>query len=245
MKRKDIKTAIEAAKKNGTVIRDRAVLYLNTIELVLEQSDKERCDYYDRIMLYIMHGIEPDLESFSDTKRRQFRYIFSLLKKQRNGFINATQSSNYKNLPQGQPPQAPPDQEISNKDNKKLILKKKDGSNKETTVEVAPPPTNNEDINFDIFVDYYNDVTSGAFGELVKPLSDERKNKIIDICNRYGKKIFNKAYNKALNSDYLTGKTNGKPMTFDWMIEPSNFEKILSGNYDNNYRKIDLNILKH
>lgn len=253
MKRKDIKTAIETAEMNGSAIRDKAVLYLNTIEFILEQSDKERCDYYDRIVLYIMYGIEPNLESFSGTKKSQFKYIFSLLKKQRNGFINATQSSSYKNLPQGQPPQAPPDQDISNKDNKKLILKKEDGSsNKEETIEVAPPPTKNEDINFDKLVDDYNEITNEAFGRLVKPLSDERKNKIIALVEKYdgtdgytGKDWFREAYIKASKSDYLKGKTKAqKRMSFDWMLEPQNFEKILSGNYDNCRHKVDLNALK-
>ena len=113
MKRRDIKTAIDKAKESKTPIKERATLYDNVINFILQQSDKERCDYYDRSFLYLVYGIEPNLDTFSDTKRRQIGILFSLLKRQRNGFINSLQSMNCKNLPIGQSPQVASQEDIS------------------------------------------------------------------------------------------------------------------------------------
>lgn len=126
MKRRDIKTAIDKAKESNTPIKERATLYDNVIDFILQQSDKERCDYYDRSFLYLVYGIEPDLDTFSDTKRRQIGILFSLLKRQRNGFINSLQSTNCKNLPQGQSPQVASQQDISisNKIKDKELIEK-------------------------------------------------------------------------------------------------------------------------
>ncbi len=249
MKRKDIKEAIMAAKANGVPKRDKALFYLNTLDFVLNQSDSERCDYYDRIVLYIMYGIEPDLDTFSSRKKSNFSYIFSLLKTQRKGYINATKTNSYKNLPQGQTIEVASDQEISNKDNKenKLIRNKDDGSNKGASVENTQTTITIDDVDFDKLVDDFNQETKGAFGFLVKPLSEERKRKILFLMNYYhnrnvaedgvsitGKAMFREAYIKASKSDYLKGNSmKGRPMTFDWMIHPENFGKIISGNYDN------------
>ncbi len=246
MKRKDIKEAIKAAEANGVPVRDSAVFYLNTLRFVLEQSDTERCDYYDRIVLYIMYGIEPDFDTFSSRKKSNFSYIFSLLKTQRKGYINATKSNRYKNLPQGQNTELPRTKLISNKDNK-LISNKDDGSNKGASVEETQTTITIDDVDFDKLVDDFNQETKGAFGMLVKPLSEERKRKILFLMNYYhnrnvaedgvpitGKAMFREAYIKASKSDYLKGNSmKGRPMTFDWMIDSENFGKIITGNYDN------------
>ena len=43
---------------------------------------------------------------------------------------------------------------------------------------------------------------------------------------------------KACKSDFLKGGGNkGFVANFDWMIRPSNFQKILEGNYDNKNKK--------
>lgn len=124
MKRKHIKDAVEMAKAQGAKVREKAEIYLNVLEFVWGVSDRERCDYYDAITLYIMYGIAPNFDTFSATKMQQFRLIFSLLKKQRIGFENATKSNSYNNFAYGGKLQATPDtsnKEISNKDIKNKV----------------------------------------------------------------------------------------------------------------------------
>lgn len=42
-------------------------------------------------------------------------------------------------------------------------------------------------------------------------------------------------FSKAAQSDFLNGKNRRNWMaTFDWLLKPTNFQKVLDGNYDNN-----------
>lgn len=116
MKRKEIKLAIKQATSNNTNVKDKVSIYLNVLEFIWDISDKERCDYYDAIMLYIVYGIVPNFGTISDTKQRQFRLLFSLLKKQRIGYENASKSNDCKNLPQGVIVEDALGQNINNKD---------------------------------------------------------------------------------------------------------------------------------
>ena len=51
-----------------------------------------------------------------------------------------------------------------------------------------------------------------------------------------GKDAFFEAITKAVNSDFLKGQNQKNwSASFDWIIKPTNFEKILSGNYDNKH----------
>lgn len=52
---------------------------------------------------------------------------------------------------------------------------------------------------------------------------------------QYGIDDVLKAINNIRHSDFLQGKHKGKPwqITFDWFVLPSNFPKVLEGNYDN------------
>lgn len=52
---------------------------------------------------------------------------------------------------------------------------------------------------------------------------------------QYGMAEYENAINRIRGSDFLQGKHTGKPwqITFDWFVLPSNFPKVLEGNYDN------------
>lgn len=94
--------------------------------------------------------------------------------------------------------------------------------------------THAETINYRSLVDFFNSETKGVFGMIQQNLSDKRKSMIRARIREHGKKMFEQAIKKAFQSDYLkSGKFN---CTFDWIIKPTNFEKILSGNYDNKNR---------
>ena len=53
--------------------------------------------------------------------------------------------------------------------------------------------------------------------------------------NQYGKEAMLEAIGNIKISDFLQGKHTGKPwrITFDWFILPTNFPKVLEGNYNN------------
>lgn len=68
----------------------------------------------------------------------------------------------------------------------------------------------------------------------IKQLSDARKKTLKARAREYGKEALVKVFQKAAVSDFLNGK-NDRSFTasFDWLLKPTNFPKVLEGNYDN------------
>lgn len=91
-----------------------------------------------------------------------------------------------------------------------------------------------EKIDYRNLVSFFNDTTKGVFGNIRYPLSDKRKGMINARIKEHGKRAFVEMIQKAYESDFLKGQ-NSRNFTasFDWLIKPTNFEKVISGNYDN------------
>ncbi len=95
-----------------------------------------------------------------------------------------------------------------------------------------------EQIDYDKLADYFNSETKGVFGTIRKPLSNVRKGMIRARIKERGKEVFIEMIHKAYESDFLKGQNkNGWKASFDWLIKPTNFEKVISGNYDNRSKK--------
>ena len=99
-----------------------------------------------------------------------------------------------------------------------------------------PPdnPKNHEIIDYKKFIEWFNRITAGVFGILQYPLGEKRKTMMKARIREHGKENFFVVIEKSIKSDFMKGQS-GKNFTatFDWIIRPTNFEKILSGNYDN------------
>jgi hypothetical protein len=100
--------------------------------------------------------------------------------------------------------------------------------------ELPPKKQNFENIDFKNFVEWFNSTTKGVFGEIRIPLGEKRKMAISARVREYGKNSLCEVVNLAMNSNFLKGDNGrGWTATLDWMMKPSNFEKILSKNYEN------------
>lgn len=68
----------------------------------------------------------------------------------------------------------------------------------------------------------------------IRMISGKREESVRARIRQYGEDAFIEAIEKIRESDFLQGKNNrGWTITFDWLILPSNFPKVLEGNYDN------------
>ena len=95
-------------------------------------------------------------------------------------------------------------------------------------------PHEAEKIDYKALVDFFNEETDGVFGTVRYPLSDKRKGMINSRVREHGKQAFAEMVRKARSSDFLRGQNrSGFKATFDWLIKPTNFEKVITGNYDN------------
>lgn len=93
-------------------------------------------------------------------------------------------------------------------------------------------------IDFSAIKEYWNTKhdQSGSAMRRLTLMSDQRKSNVRARIREYGgdvQKVY-KAIDKAMASDFMNGK-NGKGWvaSFDWMMCPTNFPKVLEGNYDN------------
>ena len=65
--------------------------------------------------------------------------------------------------------------------------------------------------------------------EEIQPNSSREKHALARI--REGRD-FPRAFTKIRGSPWLKGQKGNSPCTFDWLINPTNFQKIIEGNYD-------------
>jgi hypothetical protein len=97
----------------------------------------------------------------------------------------------------------------------------------------AEHPTQ-EKIDYKAVINFFNEETQGVFGKVMYPISNQRRESIRARINEFGKDAFAEMIRKATESNFLKGDGNkGFVAKFDWMIRPSNFQKIIEGNYDN------------
>ena len=91
---------------------------------------------------------------------------------------------------------------------------------------------NKNNINYLKIVNMYNDTCVSL--QKVNALSDARKKAIKARFNKYNYDDFQRLFDKAQASDFLTGQNNRNwRATFDWLLKDNNLVKVLDGNYDN------------
>jgi hypothetical protein len=99
---------------------------------------------------------------------------------------------------------------------------------------VGNPTAKPETVDYDALARFFNEETAGAFGTIKPPLGEKRRRMVGARIREKGKDAFAEMVRKASRSAFLKGQNaRGFTATFDWLIKPSNFEKVLSGNYDN------------
>ena len=94
-----------------------------------------------------------------------------------------------------------------------------------------PAFVKNEDLKIDYgkLAQYWNERTKGVFG-IVESIENNRRKLVRARIREKGKKAFMEAIDKVCASEFLAGKPW---FNFDWLIRPNNFDKVMSGNFDN------------
>lgn len=112
---------------------------------------------------------------------------------------------------------------------------------KETNVsscsnEHASADAGKEEIDFPKFLQYFNDTMkqNNAVINPIKRITDKRKGALKARLREYSNKDIETVVLNAARSDFLNGGGDrGFIACFDWIFAPSNFQKILEGNYNN------------
>lgn len=67
----------------------------------------------------------------------------------------------------------------------------------------------------------------------IKSIQGKRRNALAARCREHGRDALVECVRKAAANDFLNGKNNRNWIaSFDWLFMPSNFQKVLEGNYD-------------
>ena len=171
-------------------------------------------------------GIQERYKKICDLCRRKSEISeFSLISSEETGFSSEETGFSSEEMPIN-----------SAKSTQSKVKKRKENitvdSNESPVCATCQP--HDERIDYSELVKFFNEKTQGVFGVIRMPLSDKRKGMINARIKTYGKETFAQMIQKALNSDFLKGQNkNGWRASFDWLIRPTNFEKVISGNYDN------------
>lgn len=89
-------------------------------------------------------------------------------------------------------------------------------------------------------IDFFNETTQGVFGTVRPPLNATRKAMLKARIAEHGQETFEEVVRMAMESDFLKGQNDkGWRATFDWLIKPTNFDKVLSGNFANREKPTD------
>ncbi|MBR7086366.1 MAG: hypothetical protein IKI47_02325, partial [Prevotella sp.] len=91
-------------------------------------------------------------------------------------------------------------------------------------------------LNFQAIQSYFNStiIKHGSVIKQIVTIQGKRKDSVRARIREHGKKKLAEVFVKSANSDFLNGKNDrGFIASFDWIIRPNNFVKILEGNYDN------------
>ncbi len=91
----------------------------------------------------------------------------------------------------------------------------------------------NEKFNLKKIIDYWNSCNLKSINTISPGTS--RHTWACARIRQYGEKNFIEAIKKASLSEYLK---NANWFTFDWFVRPTNFQKVLDGNYDDKIVKL-------
>lgn len=90
-----------------------------------------------------------------------------------------------------------------------------------------------ENINYGNLLAFWNTQTQGIFNSITC-IKEKRRELVRARIRQHGKEAFMLAIRRATQSDFLKGQNDRQwKMTFDWLVKPNNFIKVLEGNYDN------------
>lgn len=132
------------------------------------------------------------------------------------------------------PPQSTPEQELK-KDKKE---KNNIDANASSSGAAAPDPdlSSQESVDFVGLMKFFNRTMdeAGAIIHRCKSCDGNRREFVRARIREHGLDAVYEMITKASQSDFLNGKSrSGWVADFTWLFRPSNFQKVLEGNYDN------------
>ena len=236
--------------------RESFVFYRSFRDALGELPSKMRLQIHEAIADYSLDGVEPELTGVA-------KAIWLLVKPQLDAntkrYVNGCKGSESGHLggrprkrktptePQTNPNETPNDNVNDNvndnendndNNNKKKALKKDSCDFPAESLSDKSDPFVSKEINE--IVEFWNSEVESNRSTMVKirGASGKRRAHIMARMREHGADAVKEMLTRAVVSDFLNGRNDrGWIASFDWLMLPDNFSKIIEGNYDN--RKIN------
>lgn len=113
-------------------------------------------------------------------------------------------------------------------------LLNKNSSNDNDNERIVHESSTNRQNKYEAIVERWNSLSSVGINPIrFVAVGSKRADSIRARAREYGEDAIIEAIDNVKNSDFLQGKNSrGWKITFDWFILPSNFPKVLEGNYN-------------
>ena len=148
--------------------------------------------------------------------------------------------------PVSEPPSEPPSELIQQINNitsqQDIIYNISTPSDEGVSVDTDPPAP--PDVDLKLIVDFFNKsvIQANSVMPKIKGATGKRVGHIKSRIREFGIEAVYEVITKASQSDFLNGRNQrGWTATFDWIFLPTNFPKVLEGNYDNRTTKPQTN----
>ena len=130
-----------------------------------------------------------------------------------------------------------PEQEDKNGENKKKKKENISLSNESVSGEQSPDqPDQSAKVDFVGLITFFNNTMNEAKAIIprIVSINGKREGNVRARIREYGLEKVYEMITKASQSDFLNGKNRkGWRADFSWLFLPTNFQKVLEGNYDN------------
>lgn len=210
-------------------MRDSFIFYRSFYEAIKDLPRDIQGEIYTAIMEYSLYGNE------TDNLKPIARSIFTLIKPQidvnNKRFDNGNRGGRPKKNNQNETKDKP-----NNNDNK--------NNNENVNEEYIPPmvpqgddghsSSQEEKIDYNALMETFNKMFEGKLPKITS-MTDKRKKAVKARASEHGKNAIMTVFQNVLHSSFLMGRNDKNwSCDFDWIFRPTNFIKILEGNYNEN-----------
>lgn len=121
---------------------------------------------------------------------------------------------------------------------KKTINKKRkeckniESSLSSDSLSVLAPTKVDDRIDYEAFMSFFNEAMAGKVIPQIAKITKARQEMLDARVKEHGKDAVAVVIKKAADSSWLNGGGRKFQATFDWIMRPNNFLKVLEGNYD-------------
>ena len=223
--------------------RESIVFYSSFFEAIDSLPEENQAECYRAVMRYGLYGEEPEPGTLGYTMFLAFRKQIDVNQKR---FENSKKKpkrdqTTTKPQPNRNQTTTKPPANVNVNVNVNENVNENENVNVSSNEDITPLSSNEdnssakptrEHVPYQEVVEKFNEICLSL--PQVQKLTPARRQAIKGRCSEYSVPEIVDVFRRAENSDFLSGRNgNWSGCSFDWLMKPANFLKVLEGNYEN------------